>query len=274
MKYERKPDHFQRNMKVIHPLVAPAWQTPRFIQVTWGLLTCCCGLNVSMLHAQDAASTNSKPAAVVATTPAAGTNISQNTVVIASPATTLGVPVAERIARLQDPDVRLALLESSLSPAAGVFRRLADWGDYVIGDTYSKANEGLSGRVVRDIAEADVMVTLRTYYRSRQQTVVDAEKHGMPIYVLRANTAAQMESSLAEMFGVSLDPYPEKWEDVSAMTMEAIDKVLNGQRWVDMPAASSAIRRMQHELVREAQLVSHSYGKEPHRRVRIFREQP
>jgi len=66
---------------------------------------------------------------------------------------TLGVPVAERIARLQDPDVRLALLESSLSPAAGVFRRLADWGDYVIGDTYSKANEGLSGRVVRDIAE-------------------------------------------------------------------------------------------------------------------------
>ena len=65
----------------------------------------------------------------------------------------LGVPVAERIQRLQDPDVRLALLENSLSPAAGVFRRLADWGDYVIGDTYSKANQGLSGRVVRDIAQ-------------------------------------------------------------------------------------------------------------------------
>ncbi|MEY4362418.1 MAG: hypothetical protein RL391_1724, partial [Actinomycetota bacterium] len=64
----------------------------------------------------------------------------------------LGVPVAERITRLQDPDVRIMLLENSLSPAAGVFRRLADWGDYVIGDTYSKANEGLSGRVVRDIA--------------------------------------------------------------------------------------------------------------------------
>jgi nucleoside-triphosphatase THEP1 len=128
--------------------------------------------------------------------------------------------------------------------------------------------------VVRDVGEADVMITLRTYYRSRQQTIMDAEKHGMPIYVLRANTAAQMENSLAEMFGVSLDPYPEKWEDVNAQTMEAIEKVLNGQRWVDMPPASSAIRRKQHELVREAQLVSHSYGKEPHRRVRIFREMP
>jgi len=64
----------------------------------------------------------------------------------------LGVPVAERIARLRDPDTRVRLLENSLSQAAGVFRRLADWGDYVIGDTYSEANRGLSGRVVRDIA--------------------------------------------------------------------------------------------------------------------------
>lgn len=64
----------------------------------------------------------------------------------------LGVSVAERIQRLQDPDTRVRMLENSLSQAAGVFRRLADWGDYVIGDTYSAANEGLKGRVVRDIA--------------------------------------------------------------------------------------------------------------------------
>lgn len=64
----------------------------------------------------------------------------------------LGVPVPERIERLRDPDTRIALLENSLSAAAGVFRRLADWGDYVIGDTYSPANRGLSGRIVRDIA--------------------------------------------------------------------------------------------------------------------------
>jgi N-acyl-D-aspartate/D-glutamate deacylase len=64
----------------------------------------------------------------------------------------LGVPVPERIERLRDPDTRLRLLENSLSQAAGVFRRLADWGDYLIGDTYSAANEGLKGRIVKDIA--------------------------------------------------------------------------------------------------------------------------
>ena len=41
---------------------------------------------------------------------------------------------------------------ASHSEEAGVFRRLAGWGRYVIGDTYSAANEGLTGRVVGDIA--------------------------------------------------------------------------------------------------------------------------
>lgn len=74
----------------------------------------------------------------------------------------LGVPVAERIQRLQDPDTRLRMLENSLSQAAGVFRRLADWGDYVIGDTYSAANEGLKGRIVRDVANERGMSSFGT----------------------------------------------------------------------------------------------------------------
>src|SRR5690625_4438196 len=44
------------------------------------------------------------------------------------------------------------MLERSRSEEAGVFRRLADFENYVIGDTYSEANEGLSGRRVGDIA--------------------------------------------------------------------------------------------------------------------------
>ncbi len=64
----------------------------------------------------------------------------------------LGLPVPERIERLQDRDTRAAMLARAKSKEAGVFRRLADFGRYVIGDTYSDANEGLKGRVVADIA--------------------------------------------------------------------------------------------------------------------------
>ncbi|MDF6043044.1 D-aminoacylase [Streptomyces sp. JH14] len=64
----------------------------------------------------------------------------------------LSLPVPERIGRLRDAATRTEMLRRAESKEAGVFRRLADFGRYVIGDTYSAANEGLGGRVVRDIA--------------------------------------------------------------------------------------------------------------------------
>ncbi|MEU3503725.1 D-aminoacylase [Streptomyces hundungensis] len=64
----------------------------------------------------------------------------------------LALPVPERIDRLRDAGVRAEMLRRADSKEAGIFRRLADFGRYVIGDTYSPENEGLSGRVVGDIA--------------------------------------------------------------------------------------------------------------------------
>jgi N-acyl-D-aspartate/D-glutamate deacylase len=64
----------------------------------------------------------------------------------------LACPVPERIEKLRDPEVRAHMIERVNSKEAGVFRRLGSFGRYVIGDTYSEANEGLKGRVVRDIA--------------------------------------------------------------------------------------------------------------------------
>ncbi|HWS46632.1 MAG TPA: amidohydrolase family protein [Acidimicrobiia bacterium] len=65
----------------------------------------------------------------------------------------MNLPVPERIAKLRDPAVRQWMNERAHSPEAGVFSRLASWGRYQIGDTYSPANEGLKGRVVADLAE-------------------------------------------------------------------------------------------------------------------------
>jgi N-acyl-D-aspartate/D-glutamate deacylase len=64
----------------------------------------------------------------------------------------LNRPVPDRIEKLRDPEVRAHMLERVNSKEAGVFRRLGSFGRYVIGDTYSPANEGLKGRVVKDIA--------------------------------------------------------------------------------------------------------------------------
>jgi N-acyl-D-aspartate/D-glutamate deacylase len=64
----------------------------------------------------------------------------------------LNRPVPDRIEKLRDPEVRAHLLERANSKEAGVFRRLGNFGRYVIGDTYSDANAGLKGRPVKEIA--------------------------------------------------------------------------------------------------------------------------
>src|SRR5271157_1017498 len=127
--------------------------------------------------------------------------------------------------------------------------------------------------VVKEPTEADTLVTLRTYYRDRQQTILDAEHRGLPIYVLRSSTVGHMEQFLGDLFNVRGEQAASSEIDgVKEQTQQAIQAVLNGERWVDLPPGPSLVRRLEHEMARNAELVSHSYGKEPRRHVRIFRE--
>lgn len=136
---------------------------------------------------------------------------------------------------------------------------------------------GVPAIIVNDPDEAQVLVTLRSYYRKRQRPIMDAEYRNVPIYVLRANTVNQMQQFLGDLFNLSAElPSSQGGEPAGdpalQETQAAIQAVLNGERWVELNPATAAIRRLQHQMAREANLVSHSYGKEPRRRVRIFRE--
>jgi hypothetical protein len=132
---------------------------------------------------------------------------------------------------------------------------------------------GVPAVLVNDAGDAEVFVTLRSYYRKRQRPIMDAENRNVPIYVLRANTINQMQQFLSDLFNLAMDNIGETGlEPVVQETQAAIQAVMNGERWVELQPAASPIRRMQHQMAREANLFSHSYGKEPRRRVRIFRE--
>ncbi len=128
---------------------------------------------------------------------------------------------------------------------------------------------GVNIQVVDDVSEADVLITLKNYYRRRRRIIGDAEQRRIPIYVLRANTVNQMENALAEVFNLEAtlsDPF----ETAVAEAEEAIERIAAGESSVDLSPAGSSVRRYQHQLARQANLVSHSYGEEPDRHVRIF----
>ena len=166
-----------------------------------------------------------------------------------------GAPVARR--RAQKP--------SKVYPTLRVY-------PYGVGQSKLKRsakNLSLPVRVADDLAEADMVFTLRSYYRKRPPIIGDAERRGVPVYVLRSNTVPAMETYLADIFGldVQADPVAQAMKEAQ----EAIERILSGERAsVELSAQSAYVRRKQHEMARAADLVSRSKGKEPRRRVRIY----
>lgn len=129
---------------------------------------------------------------------------------------------------------------------------------------------GFPVEVTSDLNQADLVLTLRNYYRGRRQPIAQAEGMGIPVYVLRNNTFRQVQQGLADIFGVELrgDPLATAMEE----TQEAIARVLSGASSVELSPQNAYIRRRQHELARKHNLFSESRGKDPRRRVRISQE--
>jgi stage III sporulation protein SpoIIIAA len=147
--------------------------------------------------------------------------------------------------------------------------------------------------VVRDSREADVVLTLKNYYRQKAQPIREAEARGTPVYVLRSNTGIQMEHLLSSLLpprslderGPATDASAAE-EDaaaagrldddplLSAITEaeEAIVSVMGGSAPVQLAPQNTRIRQIQHQLAERYALLSRSRGREPNRRVEISRD--
>ncbi|RPJ36128.1 MAG: AAA family ATPase, partial [Planctomycetaceae bacterium] len=122
--------------------------------------------------------------------------------------------------------------------------------------------------IVRDSASADVVLTAKNYYRRKPQALREAEAGGVPVYVVKSNTDAQIEGALINIFEL------ENSDPTSYALQEAEDgaaQVLNSSKPVDLSPQSAYIRRLQHQVVEQYNLSSRSKGREPFRRVKIYR---
>jgi hypothetical protein len=129
--------------------------------------------------------------------------------------------------------------------------------------------------IADELSDADTVVTLRTYFRRKPQALRDAEGRGIPIYVLKTNTVAQIEQGLLSMQGRTPPTVASGAPVQYAMqeTEDAITNVLNGQdAEIDLTPQNAYIRRLQHQMAQRYNLTSRSAGREPYRRVRISRD--
>jgi stage III sporulation protein SpoIIIAA len=141
--------------------------------------------------------------------------------------------------------------------------------------------------VAKNQGDADAVITLKNYYRRQPERLQEAEQDQKLIIILKNNTVAQMQHALARIFNLPTEQLPgevaeseEEGENATAddttrallETEDAIHQVLNkGLTTAELAPANAYVRRLQHQMATRYNLSSRSRGKEPFRRVKIFR---
>lgn len=124
-----------------------------------------------------------------------------------------------------------------------------------------------------DVREAEGVITVRSYYRRKPPSLKEAEERNLPIYVVKSNTAFQLEQALLQFRGEdggTKPPRRDPMADVFRDTEDAIARVMQEGRPIELAPANSYVRRIQHQIATRYNLDSRSSGKEPLRRVRIL----
>jgi hypothetical protein len=124
---------------------------------------------------------------------------------------------------------------------------------------------GLPASTARGPEDADAVMTIRNEFKQRGVQLVEAERRGVPIHVLKSNASAQMERALLALYELPDDPREMALREAAA----GVQEVMRTAHPVELSPQSAFIRRLQHQLAGEANITSSSRGRDPHRRVRL-----
>jgi len=122
--------------------------------------------------------------------------------------------------------------------------------------------------ITKDVSDSNVIITLKTHEKKNVAMLQEAKRRGIPVYVIKSNTYAQISGVMREVF--HLGPSNEE-EDAITNAEEAIERLMETGEPQELEPQSSFLRRLQHQLVEKYELASESVGTEPYRRVRIYR---
>ncbi len=125
--------------------------------------------------------------------------------------------------------------------------------------------------IVDNLNDANLLITSKNYYRRKPQKVRDAEAASVPIYVLRSNTPPQIRQLLNTICPKESTDRADSLKFALGEAEEAVSQVKRGQGAVELSPQSAYIRRLQHLIAERNALSSQSLGKEPSRRVRIYK---
>ena len=125
--------------------------------------------------------------------------------------------------------------------------------------------------IVRDFTDADVVVALKATFRRDPAKMHDARSRGASVVVVKSNTYIQIENLVRDIFGIPHSIAPSEEDDALGEAEDAVNSVTDSGEMVELPPRNAYVRRLQHQVIEAAGLLSESVGVEPRRRLRVYR---
>jgi len=187
-----------------------------------------------------------------------------------------GEVIVKRIQPETDDTRRPVRSNKAAQPKNGTSAKLFLYGVNRVRMEEVAGEMGVNLDIVEDLREATLLVTSKKYYRQKPQKIRDAESTNLPIYVLKGGTPVQIRQLLGSLFHIEQQNEPEERKDESFKSAlddanEAVQMIKKGENTVELSPQSAYIRRFQHLVAERHGMYSQSTGKDPNRRVRIFR---
>ncbi len=126
--------------------------------------------------------------------------------------------------------------------------------------------------IVLNLGDATMLVTSKKYFRLKPPPVREAEAMNMPIYVLRGSSPPQIRQLLTSLYPVEYSEQDVSFKSALDEAKEAVEAIKEEkQESIELSPQSAYIRRLQHLVAERSGLFSQSTGKDPNRRVRIYK---
>ena len=132
----------------------------------------------------------------------------------------------------------------------------------------------LNAEITRNLDDADIVIAHKNFIKGGAKVLSTANDYRLQIFYVKTNSMAQIQKVLKEALDITetsetLFGYYDAAEKALDEAKAAINKILAGAEHVELTPQNQQIRKLQHELVEQHNMMSKSVGEGEQRHLRI-----
>ena len=135
----------------------------------------------------------------------------------------------------------------------------------------------LNVEITRNVEDADIVIAHKNFAKGGAKILSMAQDYRIRVFYVKTNSMAQIQKVLKDALDIqpgdseTLQGYSDETELALDEAKNAVKKIQEGAPFIDLAPQNQQIRKLQHELVEEYNMLSNSIGDEPNRYLRVYK---